>query len=117
VVTVEALLMVQAHRAQGGTDGSSTRVRIAPISRTWAFCQTRFENSGANGAKSRIIAVGRVRTRSPLLWRVAVTSVPYPFRSQMTKVELSIVDAKKGNTTHIDLTPRQQVYRTEDWYT
>ena len=27
---------------------------------------------------------------------------------------LSVVDAKKGNTTHIDLTPRQQVYRTED---
>ena len=25
---------------------------------------------------------------------------------------LSIVDAKKGNTTHIDLTPRRQVYRT-----
>jgi hypothetical protein len=30
---------------------------------------------------------------------------------------LSIVDAKKGNTTHIDLIPRQQVYRTEDWHT
>ena len=27
---------------------------------------------------------------------------------------LSIVDAKKGNTTHTDLTPRQQVYQTED---
>jgi hypothetical protein len=35
--------------------------RIAPIRRTWACCQTRFENSGANGAKTAIIAVGRVR--------------------------------------------------------
>ena len=30
---------------------------------------------------------------------------------------ISIVDAKKANTTHIDLTPRQQVYRTQDWHT
>jgi hypothetical protein len=32
-------------------------------------------------------------------------SVPYPFLSQMAKVELSIVDAKKGNRAHIDLSP------------
>ena len=31
-----------------------------------------------------------------------------------SRQRLSIVDAKKGNTTHIDLAPRQQVYRTED---
>ena len=30
--------------------------------RTWAFCQTRFENSGANGTKSRIIVASRVQT-------------------------------------------------------
>ena len=30
---------------------------------------------------------------------------------------LFIGDAKEGNTTHIDLTPRRQVYQTEDWYT
>jgi hypothetical protein len=47
------------------------------------------ENSGANGAKTRIISSGRVRTlRPPLFERRLVTSVPYPLRSRMAKVEL-----------------------------
>ncbi|MDQ3251786.1 MAG: hypothetical protein M3P86_05725, partial [Actinomycetota bacterium] len=62
--------------------------RIAPISRIRAFFQTRLEKSGANGAKTRIISVGRVRIlRSPLLAETGDESVPYPFRSQMAKVE------------------------------
>jgi hypothetical protein len=50
---MEALLVVQSHRAQGGTDGSSTRGE---------------DRSHQEGAKSRIIGVGRVRIySSPLL--------------------------------------------------
>jgi hypothetical protein len=36
-----------------------------------------------------------------LLWHVSTFALLY------------LVIASKGNTTHIDLTPRQQVYRTE----
>jgi hypothetical protein len=60
MVAVEALMLVQAHRAQGRADRSPAwgkdRARQEYL-RT--CCQTRFENSGANGAKSRIIVVGR----------------------------------------------------------
>jgi len=35
--------------------------RIAPIKSTWTCRKTRSENSGAKGAKTRIISVGRVR--------------------------------------------------------
>ena len=34
---------------------------MAPIKSTWAICQTRFEKSGVNGAKNRIIMVGKAR--------------------------------------------------------
>jgi hypothetical protein len=68
MVAMEAFVSVQAHRAQGRADRSSAWARIAPISRTWAFCQTRLEKSGAKGANTCTILGGRVRTlRSPLL--------------------------------------------------
>jgi hypothetical protein len=58
-----------------------------PASNTWTCLKTRSENSGAKGARTRIIVVGRVRIDHLSLsgW---VTSVPYFFRSQMAKVEL-----------------------------
>jgi hypothetical protein len=66
--------------------------RIAPTKSSWAFCQTRFEKSGANGAKSRIIMIGRVRIlRSPLLAETGDERVPYPFLSLMAKVELQVL--------------------------
>jgi hypothetical protein len=41
---------------------------MAPTKSTWAFRQTRLENSGAKGANTCTILGGRVRTlRSPLL--------------------------------------------------
>ena len=49
--------------------------------------KTRLENSGTNGAKTRIILVGRVRISITSLSGL-VASVPYPFRSKMAKVEL-----------------------------
>src|SRR5215211_1493694 len=62
-------------------------VRIAPAISTWACSKTRSEKSGAKGAKTRIIVVGRVR-----IWFTSfdgsVTSVPYPFFLKMAKVEL-----------------------------
>ncbi len=46
------------------------------------------EKSGAKGANACTILGGRVRTISiTSFWLIAVTSVPYPFRSQMAKVE------------------------------
>src|SRR3954449_13271819 len=60
---------------------------MAPIKSTWAWRQTRFEKSGANGAKNRIIMVGRVRTSITSFWQIVVTSVPYPSCLQMAKVE------------------------------
>jgi hypothetical protein len=61
--------------------------RIAPAKSTWACCQTRLENSGAKGVKTRIISFGRVRI-DHLSLSGLVTSVPYPFHSQMAKVQL-----------------------------
>src|SRR5215218_1630582 len=66
---------------------------IAPASNTRACRQTLVENSGANGARTCIIVVGRVRTRH-LFWRIAVTSVPYLFRLQMAKVQLEKLSEK-----------------------
>jgi len=57
---------------------------MAPIKSTWAWRQTRFEKSGANGAKNRIIMVGRVRTSITSFWQIAVTSVPYYIAVEIT---------------------------------
>ena len=65
-----------------------------PATSTRTCRQTRFENSGANGAKARIISSGRVRTRH-LFWRIAVTNVPYPLRSKMAKAEKGGVAAER----------------------
>jgi hypothetical protein len=62
-------------------------VRIAPAISTWTCSKTRSEKSGAKGAKTRIIMVGRVG-----IWFTSfdgsVTSVPYPSFLKMAKVEL-----------------------------
>jgi hypothetical protein len=90
VVAMELFLLAQAHRARKAElTVRRPGVRIAPISRTWAFCQTRLENSGTNGAKSRIILAGGVRTSiTSSLADCGDESVPYPFSSQIAKVEL-----------------------------
>lgn len=44
MVAMEALLLVQAHSTQGGTDGSPALGEIAPIKSTWAWWQVRFGN-------------------------------------------------------------------------
>ncbi len=85
---MEPLLLIQTHRTQGGTlTVRFPGARIAPIKSTWAYRQTRLENNGANGAKTRIIPVGRVRESFTSL-DGSVTSVPYPFLPQMAKVQL-----------------------------
>ena len=62
MVAMEPLLTVEAHRAKGGDDGSpSGSEGYAPARSVWHDAQTLLENSGANGAKTRIIVVGRVR--------------------------------------------------------
>src|SRR5918994_1964839 len=60
--------------------------RIVPTSSSWTCCQTRLENSGAKGVKSRIIVVGRVRTRSPLFERTGDERT-LPPSLQMAKVQ------------------------------
>src|SRR3712207_3605407 len=101
---MKALLLVQAHRTQGRAYGLLLPgARIAPTSSNWAWCQTHLEKSGAKGANACTILGGRVRTISiTSFWLIAVTSVPYPFRSQMAKVELSgpirnFLDASHGH--------------------
>jgi hypothetical protein len=61
MVAMEALMLIQAPIARK-VELSVRRPggRMAPARSTWAFRQRRLENSGANGAKSRIIVVGRV---------------------------------------------------------
>jgi hypothetical protein len=54
---------------------------------TRACLKTRSQKSGAKGANACTILGGRVRTSITSFWRIAVTSVPYPFCSQMAKVE------------------------------
>ena len=53
MVAMEAPLLVQAHRTQGGTDGGACvpGARMAPAKRTRACCQARSEKSGAKGAR------------------------------------------------------------------
>ena len=78
-----------AHRAEFTVLSPGTR--IAPTRSIRTCCQTRLENSGAKGPKTCIIVVGRVRI-DPFFWQIAETSIPYFFRSLMTKVELRKVD-------------------------
>ncbi len=70
--------------------------RIAPATSTWTCWKTLFENSGANRVKTRIISAGRVRNKITSFWRIAVTSVPYPFHPQMAKVQLLDNKVNKG---------------------
>ena len=58
------------------------------MSSTWTCGHTRLEKSGTNEDRARIITVGRVRTSITSFLGIAVTSVPYSFRSRMAKVEL-----------------------------
>jgi hypothetical protein len=89
MVAAEPPFLSQAHRAlRAEATVLLPGARIVPASSSWTCCQTRSENGGTKGVKSRIIWAGRVRTlRSPLFWPIAVTSVPYPLRPQMAKVQ------------------------------
>jgi hypothetical protein len=63
MVAMKAPLLIQAHRAQGGAYGSPPRSEDhACHEHLNVLPDTLFEKSGANGARSRIIVVGRVRT-------------------------------------------------------
>jgi hypothetical protein len=86
---MEPFVLGQAHRPQGRADSSQTwGCGKAPISRTWAFCQRRLENSGAMEANACTILGGRVGIlRSPLLAETGDERI-LPFRYQIAKVEL-----------------------------
>ena len=62
MVAMEPFLLTQATARRAEQTTLLPGARIASASTTWACCQTRSENSGANGAKTTIIVVGRVRT-------------------------------------------------------
>ncbi len=81
MVAMELFLLIHAHCAQGGADGSASRSEDGACYEHLTCCQTLLENSGAKGAKARIIVAGRVRISiDHLFWEIAVTSVPYLFR-------------------------------------
>jgi hypothetical protein len=64
-------------------------------------------NSGAKGARTRIIVVGRVRI-DHLFLASAVTSVPYPFLPQLAKVHLrsaAISAVKRARNTTMPKNP------------
>jgi hypothetical protein len=71
-----------------------------PRSNTWACLKTRFENRGAKGATARIISSGQHFDHLSL--GGLVTSVPYPFCSQLAKVELQ---ARFCNDSHLLANP------------
>jgi hypothetical protein len=88
---MELFLLIHAHRAQGGAYGSPSGSEDRSYHEHLGMLpDAPLENSGASGSKARIIVAGRIRTRSPLFWQIAVTSVPYPFLPQMAKVELVV---------------------------
>ena len=89
--------------------------RIAPISSNWACCQTRLENSGAKGVKTCTILGGRVRNSITSFWLIAVTSVPYPFHSQMAKVELEGPPNRRHEVPTSDFNVRMDLPVTFNW--
>ena len=90
MVALELLGVSQAHGARKAE--LTVRLpgaKIAPTSSTCARGQTLRQNSSANGARSCIIAVGRVCIVASL-GRLE-TSIPYyPFTTQMDKVEPTV---------------------------
>jgi len=88
MIAAELPFLLQAHRSQGGGHGSLTGGEDRAYEQQLdMLCQTRLENSGAKGVKSRIIVVGRVRTRSPLFERTGDERT-LPPSLQMAKVQL-----------------------------
>src|SRR5215208_1260918 len=88
MVAAEAPLLLQTHRSECGSYGPLSRSQDRTCQKQPDMPQTRSEKSGTKGASTCTIVVGRVRiSRSPLLSEL-VTSVPYPFRLQMAKVQL-----------------------------
>jgi hypothetical protein len=90
MVAMEGFLLIQTHRSQGRADGalsrSEDRTRDEHLDMR---SKTRSEKSGAKGAKTRIIMVGRVG-----IWFTSfdgsVTSVPYPFLLELAKVQIRL---------------------------
>jgi hypothetical protein len=59
MTAMELLPVVQVHDPQDGANGPLARgCGKAPARSTWACRQTRLENSGAKGGRTRIIALG-----------------------------------------------------------
>ena len=88
MVAAEAPLFLQTHRSEGGSYGPLSRSQDRTCQKQLDMRPDAFGESGAKAASTCTIVVGRVGiSRSPLLSEL-VTSVPYPFRSQMAKVQL-----------------------------
>jgi hypothetical protein len=95
MVAMKLLALAQTHHVQSGRHGPFLPgASIIPASSTWAWHQTRLEKSGTNGAKTCTITVGRVRI-SITSFDGSVTIVPYPFHSQMAKVQLSAEEIRQ----------------------
>ena len=58
MVAMEAPLLVETHRTQGGTDGARAGSENRTCKRTWACWKTRSEKSGAKGARICMILGG-----------------------------------------------------------
>ena len=84
---MEGFVLIQTHRSQGRADGTFSRSEDRTRDEHLDMLEDALGKSGARGAKTRIIMVGRVR-----IWFTSfdgsVTSVPYPFFLKMAKVQL-----------------------------
>src|SRR5215211_1561972 len=84
---MEALLLVQSHRAQGGTDGPSTRSEDRSCEQQLGILPNALREQWRKGARAPVPSQEVGYALDTSFWLIAVTSVPYPFRSQMAKVE------------------------------
>jgi hypothetical protein len=84
---MEGFVLIQTHRSQGRADGTFSRSEDRTRDEHLDMLEDALGKSGAKGAKTRIIMVGRVG-----IWFTSfdgsVTSVPYPSFLKMAKVEL-----------------------------
>jgi transposase InsO family protein len=68
---------------------------MAPIKSTWTCWKTRFEKSGANGARNRIIMVGRVRSSPVYPKRGDLDTYPTHFACRWLKSNIEEIYNKK----------------------
>jgi hypothetical protein len=96
MVALEALLLIQAHRAQSAAKGCASRSEDSACHEHLNMSpEALFEKSGANGAKARIICSGR--HFAPRIERMGDERTPYPLRSKMASMRRLALSSRQGS--------------------